>query len=404
MTHPFYHDRIYLNRFMSSEHIIQKIKDYKFQGEEKGEVSFIDKHELLEMTPKIKIPEWLLYKVLEIFDKKKEERTPYESELLAYMIFGLFNIYEHKIEQPSLIPTKWTCHDLHLLGWLNENKRQTSYSSLLTDLAQYEFPDINIPINKIGHNHWNGINGYRNIDYKWGIPHPFDFVTNKRLIRYNNTQFYDILQAGDFFKSESFANYGKYNILDEKDEYLPCNIYQYPLKGVKKFKCYVIAERSYYLSKDDPNRSQDDNWHLAIKQLETEYDMTHQMYFIYGIEMLNNYQESNDSVITGLSYLMNASNSGNYMATFELAKYYYYGSSSMPEIGISMYYFEKAKHQGHWYSNHLWEKFYQRYKDDKFWNIFVNPTHEKNMIIHHPDKPRYYFHINIEDVDKENKN
>ena len=58
----------------------------------------------------------------------------------------------------------------------------------------------------------------------------------------------------------------------------------------------------------------------------------------------------------------------------------------------------------HWYSNHLWEKFYQRYKDDKFWNIFVNPTHEKNMIIHHPDKPRYYFHINIEDVDKENKN
>lgn len=133
-----------------------------------------------------------------------------------------------------------------------------------------------------------------------------------------------------------------------------------------------IKTRARQLHQENPDRSADDNWNLAEKQIKEEYMMTHESYFIKAMYLIS--YSFNSGVCYGnvvdkvkfnaaLSYLKTLSDNGNYMASFELAKYYYPNTYCQIEFGMSYKYFIKSMKQGYWITNHVWKDFLEKNKD-----------------------------------------
>lgn len=133
-----------------------------------------------------------------------------------------------------------------------------------------------------------------------------------------------------------------------------------------------IKTRAKQLHQENPDRSADDNWNLAEKQLKEEYMMTHESYFIKAMYLIGYsfstgvcYGNVVDKIKfnAALSYLKILSDNGNYMASFELAKYYYPNTYCQIEFGMSYKYFIKSMKQGYWITNHVWKDFLEKNKD-----------------------------------------
>lgn len=130
----------------------------------------------------------------------------------------------------------------------------------------------------------------------------------------------------------------------------------------------LIRTRAEELYLDDETRSADENWYLAEKQIKEEYMMAHNAYFIQAMKYIK-YSFSNQCFGSirdeydfniALTYLKYLSDNNNYMASFELAKYYYHNTYCAVEFGISYKYFLRAVEQGHWPSRQAWKEFIKK--------------------------------------------
>lgn len=121
-----------------------------------------------------------------------------------------------------------------------------------------------------------------------------------------------------------------------------------------------------------PSTSAESNWYLAERQLKEEYMMTHESYFIRAMKLvgltfssgccygdIKDKEEFNGA----LSYLKTLSDNGNYMASIELAKYYYSNTYCMIEFGMSYKYFYLAMEQGYWPAKLAFNDFLEKNKD-----------------------------------------
>ena len=131
---------------------------------------------------------------------------------------------------------------------------------------------------------------------------------------------------------------------------------------------YKTKKRSKMLHLEDTSRTAEDNWYLAERQLKDEYIKSHNSYFIKAMSLIKKsygkhcYSDIKDKTQfnAGLSYLKILSDDGNYIASIELAKYYYFNTYCMIEFGMSYKYFFRALKQGYWVANQTWSKFIEK--------------------------------------------
>ena len=131
-------------------------------------------------------------------------------------------------------------------------------------------------------------------------------------------------------------------------------------------------KRAKLLHMTYPTASAESNWYLAERQLKEEYMMTHESYFIKAMKLVGLTFSSGcchgdikdkEEFNYALSYLKTLSDNGNYMASIELAKYYYSNTYCMIEFGMSYKYFYLAMEQGYWPAKLAFDDFLEKNKD-----------------------------------------